>query len=82
LASLRIPKMRTLGEGNVPAFFKPDFNTELLVRVAGNSAQWIEPLRSALAEVDPTVALDVRPWRRPQLGPCFPCASHPYLWVR
>ena len=65
-------KMRTLGEGNVPAFFKPDFNTELLVRVAGNSAQWIEPLRSALAEVDLTAALDVRPMEEAVAGAMFP----------
>jgi len=35
-------KMRTLGEGNSPTLFEPDFNGQLLVRVAGNSAQWIE----------------------------------------
>jgi predicted permease len=65
-------KMRTLGEGNVPAFFKPDFNTELLVRVAGKSAQWIEPLRGALAEVDLTAALDVRPIEEAVAGAMFP----------
>ncbi len=64
-------KMRTLGEGNVPAVFEPDFNTELLVRVAGKSAQWIEPLRSALAEVDLTAALDVRPIEEAVAGAMF-----------
>jgi ABC-type antimicrobial peptide transport system permease subunit len=65
-------KMRTLGEGNSPAFFEPDFNTQLLVRVAGNSAQWIEPLRSALAEVDLTAALDIRPMEEAVAGGMFP----------
>jgi ABC-type antimicrobial peptide transport system permease subunit len=65
-------KMRTLGEGSSPAFFEPDFNTQLLVRVAGNSAQWIEPVRSALAAVDLTAALDVRPMERAVAGALFP----------
>jgi len=65
-------KMRTLGEGNTPAFFQPDFNAQLLVRVAGNSAQWIEPLRSALAEVDLTAALDIRPMEHAVAGAMFP----------
>ena len=65
-------KMRTLGEGNVPAVFEPDFNMQLLVRVVGNAGQWIEPLRSALAEVDPTAALDVRPMEEAAAGAMFP----------
>jgi predicted permease len=65
-------KMRTLGEANAPAFFKPDFNGQLLVRVAGNPSQWIEPLRSALGEVDPTAALDIRPLEEAAAGALFP----------
>jgi putative ABC transport system permease protein len=65
-------KMRTLGEGNKPAFFRPDFNTQLLVRVAGNSAQWIEPLRNALRQVDPTAALQIRPMQDAASGAMFP----------
>jgi ABC-type antimicrobial peptide transport system permease subunit len=65
-------KMRTLGEADVPALFKPDFNAQLLVRVAGNPSQWIEPLRSALAEVDRTAALDVRPLDEAAAGALFP----------
>src|SRR5260370_6451990 len=65
-------KMRTLGEGNVPAVFEPDFNMQLLVRVAGNAGQWIEPLRRALAEVEPTAALDVRPMEEAAAGAMFP----------
>jgi putative ABC transport system permease protein len=65
-------KMRTLGEANVPAFFKPEFNAQLLVRVAGNPSQWIEPLRSALGEVDRTAALDIRPLEEATAGALFP----------
>jgi len=65
-------KMRTLGEAGVPAFFKPDFNGQLLVRVAGNASQWIEPLRSVLGQVDPTGALDVRPLEEAVAGALFP----------
>jgi len=65
-------KMRTLGEANVPAFFKSDFNAQLLVRVAGHPSQWIEPLRSALGEVDRSAALDIRPLEEAAAGALFP----------
>lgn len=65
-------KMRTLGEASVPAFFKPDFNAQLLVRVAGNPAHWIEPLRNALGDVDRTAALDIRPLEEAAAGALFP----------
>jgi putative ABC transport system permease protein len=65
-------KMRTLGEADAPAFFKPDFNAQLLVRVAGNPAQWMEPLRGALGEVDRTAALDIRPLEEAAAGALFP----------
>jgi putative ABC transport system permease protein len=65
-------KMRTLGEGKRSMFLKPDFNAQLLVRVAGDPNQWIEPLRSALAEVDQSAALDVRPLEEAVAGPLFP----------
>lgn len=65
-------KMRTLGESNSPAFFEPDFNTQLLVRVAGNAEQWIEPLRSALGAADLTAAVDVRPMEEAVAGALFP----------
>jgi predicted permease len=65
-------KMRTLGESNVPAFFKPNFNAQLLVHVAGNPSQWIEPLRTALSEVDRTAALDIRPLAEAAAGALFP----------
>ena len=54
-------KMRTMGEASAPAMFKPEFNAQLLVRVVGNPASWIQPLRNALGEVDGTAALAVRP---------------------
>jgi putative ABC transport system permease protein len=65
-------KMRTLGEDNMPAFFRPDFNAQLLVRVAGNAAQWMEPLRTALAQVDSTAALQIRPMAEATSGAMFP----------
>jgi putative ABC transport system permease protein len=65
-------KMRTMGEANVPAVFRPDFNAQLFVRVAGNPALWIEPLRNALGEVDGTAALVVRPLEEAVGGAMFP----------
>ncbi|HEV3199164.1 MAG TPA: FtsX-like permease family protein [Bryobacteraceae bacterium] len=65
-------KMRTLGGANLPVLFKPDFNAQLLVRVAGNPSQWIEPLRSALGEVDLAAVLDVRPLEEAAAGALFP----------
>lgn len=65
-------KMRTMGEANVPAVFRPDFNAQFFVRVAGNPALWIEPLRNALGDVDGTAALDVRPLAEAVGGAMFP----------
>ena len=64
--------MRTLGEASAPAMFKPEFNAQLFVRVAGNPASWIQPLRNALGEVDGTAALDVRPLEEAVGGAMFP----------
>jgi predicted permease len=65
-------KMRTLGEGRVPVFFTPYADAQLLVRVAGRPAEWITPLRRALAEVDMVSALDVRPLSDATAGAIFP----------
>jgi predicted permease len=65
-------RMRTLGEGSVPALFTPDYNGEFLVRVAGDPRQWIEPLRAALSEVDNASAQDIRPMRDALDGATFP----------
>ena len=65
-------KMRTLGEDHMPAFYRPDFNAQLLIRVAGNAAQWIDPLKSALRRVDPTAALQIRPMQEAVSGAMFP----------
>ena len=65
-------RMRTLGESGVPAIFTPDFNGQLLVRVAGNPAQWIEPLRGVLGDADRTAARDVRPLADAAAGALFP----------
>jgi predicted permease len=65
-------KMRTLGEAGVPAFFRPEFNGQLLVRVSGRAGNWIGPLRSALGELDRTAALDIRPLSEAAAGALFP----------
>jgi ABC-type antimicrobial peptide transport system permease subunit len=56
----------------MPALFEPDFNGQLLVRVAGTPSSWIEPLRHALEGVDRTAALDVRPLEEAAAGALFP----------
>jgi putative ABC transport system permease protein len=63
-------KMRTVGEAAAPAFYTPDYNGQLLVRVAGDPAQWIESLGHALAEGDS--ALEIRPMRDAVAGALFP----------
>jgi putative ABC transport system permease protein len=63
-------KMRTLGEGRMPAVYRPDFNGQFLIRVAGDPGLWIEPLRGALEEAES--ALDIRPMRDALEGAMFP----------
>jgi hypothetical protein len=65
-------KMRTLGEDHAPVFFTPFTDAQLLVRVAGNPIQWIQPLSSALAEGDMSSAIDVRPLSDATAGAIFP----------
>jgi putative ABC transport system permease protein len=65
-------KMRTLGEGSRPAIYTPDYNAQLLVRVAGEPERWIEPLRGVLTETDAAAALDIRPLRIAVAGALFP----------
>jgi len=65
-------KMRTLGEDHAPVFFTPFSDSQLLVRVAGNPAQWVKPLQNALAEVDPIPAIGVRPLSDAAAGAIFP----------
>jgi putative ABC transport system permease protein len=65
-------KMRTLGEAPFPAFFRPEFNAQLLVRVSGNAGNWIGPLHQALGEVDRTAAIDIRPLAEASAGALFP----------
>ena len=65
-------KTRTLGEAAAPAFYTPDHTSQFLIRVSGDPAQWIEPLRRALAGADPSPALDIRPLRDAVAGALFP----------
>ena len=64
--------MRTFGEAAAPACYTPDYNGQFLVRVSGDPAQWIEPLRRALAAADPAPALDIRPLHDAVAGALFP----------
>jgi hypothetical protein len=65
-------RMRTMGEGNVPVLFRPDQDAQLLVRVAGNAAQWIEPVRTAVGPVDQPAAVEIRPLAEAAAGALFP----------
>ncbi len=65
-------QMRTLGETERPAVFRPDFNAQLLVRVAGPAGRWIEPLRQALDGVEGAAAIDIRPLQDAVAGAAFP----------
>ncbi|HVW86688.1 MAG TPA: FtsX-like permease family protein, partial [Bryobacteraceae bacterium] len=65
-------RMRTLGEPAAPAFFRPEFNGQLLVRVAGDPGNWIGPMQKALGELDATAAVDVRPLSEAAAGALFP----------
>jgi putative ABC transport system permease protein len=65
-------KVRTMGEDNAPAFYVSSTFGALVIRVAGDPAQWIEPLRNALGRMDPTAGLDVRPMREAAAGAIFP----------
>jgi len=64
--------MRTLGEGHLPVLFRPEFNAQLLVRVAGDPSQWVEPLRSVLQREEAAAAIDVRPMQIAAEGAMFP----------
>lgn len=65
-------KMRTLGEDRASVFFTPFSDSQLLVRVAGDPAQWIMPLRSVLGKLDTASAIDVRPLSDATAGAIFP----------
>ena len=65
-------KVRSMSESNVPAFYISSTFGALVIRVAGDPAQWIEPLRTALGRMDPTAGLAVRPMREAAAGAIFP----------
>lgn len=65
-------RVRTLSEDGPPAFYIPGFDTGLVVRVAGDPALWIEPLRRALGGIDPESALDIRTMRDATAGAIWP----------
>lgn len=65
-------RVRTLAEDDPPAFYVPGFDTGLVVRVAGDPALWIEPLRRALGAADPDAALDIRTMRDATAGAIWP----------
>jgi predicted permease len=65
-------RMRTMGEAGAPMMFTPEFNAQFLIRAAGDPAQWMEPLRRALGDIDPAAALDIRPLAEAAAGALFP----------
>lgn len=65
-------KLRTLGEDHPRVFFTPFSFAQLIVATAGNGAQWVQPLRNALADVDPGAAVEVRPLTDAAAGALFP----------
>jgi hypothetical protein len=65
-------KLRTLGEGHPSVFFTPFSYAQLLVGTAGNGAQWVRPLRNALARVVSGAAVEVRPLTDATAGALFP----------
>ena len=65
-------KLRTLGEDHPPIFFTPFSFAQLLVATAGNGAQWVQPLRNTLAQVDSEARVEVRPLTEAAAGALFP----------
>ncbi|SPE42680.1 conserved membrane hypothetical protein [Candidatus Sulfopaludibacter sp. SbA3] len=65
-------RLRTLGEDHAAAVYTPFFFAQLLVRVAGDPARRVEPLRNALAAVDQQASLDVHPMSDAVEGALFP----------
>jgi len=65
-------RMRTLGEDHAPMFFTPYADAQMLVRTAGQAAQWIKPIRDALATEETGSALDIRPLSDAAAGAIFP----------
>jgi len=65
-------KLRTLGEDHPAVFFTPFSFAQLLIATAGDGARWVQPLRNALAPVDPGAAVDVRPLADAAAGALFP----------
>lgn len=65
-------KLRTVGEENAPALYVPETFGSLMVRVEGDAARWIAPVRQAMAEVDSRAALDIRPMADAVAGGLFP----------
>jgi predicted permease len=65
-------KLRTLGEDHPAVFFTPFSFAQLLIATAGDGARWVQPLRNALAPVDPGAAVDVRPLAEAAAGALFP----------
>jgi putative ABC transport system permease protein len=65
-------RLRTLGEDHPPIFFTPFSFAQLLVATSGTGAQWVQPIRTALARIDPEGAIDIRPLTEAAAGALFP----------
>lgn len=65
-------KLRSLGEDHPPVFFTPFSFAQLLVATAGKGEEWVHPLQSALAVIDPEASVEVRPLTEAAAGAMFP----------
>ena len=65
-------RLRSIGEDRAAAVYVPDFGLGLMVRLSGEAERWAAPVRQAMAEVDRTAALDVRPMGDAVAGGMFP----------
>ena len=65
-------RLRTMGEDHVSALYLPFFQAQFLIRVAGNPARQIAPLRDVLAQAEPNATLDLHPLSDAVEGALFP----------
>jgi predicted permease len=65
-------KLRSLGEDHPPVFFTPFSFAQLLVATAGPGARWVQPLQSALSQVDSDASVEIRPLTDAAAGALFP----------
>jgi ABC-type antimicrobial peptide transport system permease subunit len=65
-------RMRTLGEDHATMLVTPYDDAQMIVRTAGDAAQWVKPIHDRLAQSDPGSPLDIRPLSDAAAGAIFP----------